>query len=25
MQLELFTVGYDFDVVRGITSNRGMR
>jgi hypothetical protein len=23
MQLELFTVGYDFDVVRGITSNRG--
>jgi hypothetical protein len=22
MQLELFTIGYDFDVVRGITSDR---
>ena len=24
LQLELFTVGYDFDIVKGITSNRRM-
>jgi len=24
LQLDLFTVGYDFDIVKGITSNRRM-